>query len=416
MRRMADRDAPDGGVSDAGLDDERCPVGSPQASSPPDASAGELRKIVFIATEDWFFASHFLPMARAARELGLAVVVVTRVRSHRGVIEAAGARVVAFEAERGSLNPLSLGYGSGRLAAILRRERPAIVHCIALRAILVGGAAAAMAGVPRRVYAVTGMGFLGARSDAVGRLGAAAIRRLVRALETKQTHYVFENASNPLLFGLRAAADPRVTIVGGAGVDPEVWRPAAPPPQPPLRIAVVARMLWSKGIDVAVAAAGLAQAKGARVELSLFGARDPSNPKAIPERTLRDWNGETGIAWHGPTDDVAQVWREHHVCCVPSRGGEGVPRSLLEGAACGRALVTTDVPGCREFVRDGVEGLVVRPGDASALAEAFCALAADPDLTVRLGAAARARVFEGFTERDVMDSVKRLYGRLLETP
>ncbi|WP_246505056.1 glycosyltransferase [Microvirga antarctica] len=366
------------------------------------------RKLVFVVTEDWFFASHFLPMARAARELGLAVVVVTRVRAHKEIIEQTGALVVALEAERRSLNPMAAGYAAGQLASILRAEKPDIVHCIALRGILIGGAAAAMAGIDRRVYALTGLGFLGARQDLSGRLAQRGVRLLVRALATKRTRYLFENRDDPVLLGLNP--DGRdVTIVGGAGVDPCLFSPSPLPPQPPLRIALVARMLWSKGIDLAVAAVGIARSRGAAVELSLYGAPDPSNPKAIPAATLDAWNREPGVTWHGPTDDVAGVWRDHHVACLPSRGGEGLPRTLLEAAACGRALVTADVPGCRTLARDGIEGLVVPPGDVEALAAAFVQLAQDPDSVARMGAAARARVLDGFTERDVMEAVKGLY-------
>lgn len=168
-------------------------------------------------------------------------------------------------------------------------------------------------------------------------------------------------------------------------------------------------MLWSKGVDLAVNAAIAARLAGADVELSLYGAPDPSNPKAIPEAILNAWNAEPGIAWHGPTADVAAVWRDHHVACLPSRGGEGLPRTLLEAAACGRAIVTTDVPGCRTLVRDEVEGLVVRPGDVPALTAAFVRLAAEPGLAIHMGEAARARVLGGFTERDVMEAVKQLY-------
>jgi glycosyltransferase involved in cell wall biosynthesis len=391
---------------------------SPTPAAPLDASASlpAGQKVAFIVTEDWFFASHFLPMARAAQELGLEVLAITRVRDHRAAVEAAGARVIPLEAERRSLNPMAAGYAAGRLAAILRGERPALVHCIALRAILVGGAAALMGGVPRRVFAFTGSGFLGARTDLVGRGARAAVRLLVRGLETAQTHYLFENPDDPRLLGLDPADAARVTIVGGAGVDPDALTPAALPLQPPLRVAVVARMLWSKGVDVAVVAARLARARGAAVELSLYGAPDPSNPKAIPEATLRGWSAEPGVAWHGPTRDVAGVWAAHHVCCLPSRGGEGLPRTLLEGAACGRALLITDVPGCRALVRDGIEGLVAPPNDARALAEAMIRLAADPGLVARMGHAARRRILDGFTERDVMDAVKRMYARVLAAP
>lgn len=366
------------------------------------------RKLVFVVTEDWFFASHFLPMARAAREIGLDVAVVTRVRSHREVIEATGARVIPLEAERRSLNPLTAGYAAGQLASVLRAEKADMVHCIALRGILIGGVAAAMAGVDRRIYALTGLGFLGARQDHVARLARRAVRLLVRALATGRTRYLFENEDDPQLLGLDPTG-PKITIVGGAGVDADVFKPTPLPPAPPLRIAVVARMLWSKGIDLAVEATRAARLKGAEVELSLYGAPDPSNPKAIPEETLKAWSAESGITWHGATGDVAAVWRNHHVACLPSRGGEGLPRTLLEAAACGRAIVTTDVPGCRTLVRDQVEGFVVRPDDVAALTAAFMGLAEAPDLVARMGAAARARILDGFTERDVMETVQRLY-------
>jgi len=370
------------------------------------------RKLVFIVTEDWFFASHFLPMARAARELGLEIAVVTRVRAHREAIEATGAKVIPFEADRRSLNPVTTGLKTGDLAAILRREKADLVHCIALRSILVGGFAAGMVGVRRRVYALTGLGFLGARTDRIARLAQRAVRLLVRGLETRQTRYVFENADDPKLLGLDPAGE-NVVILGGAGIDPEALKPASLPAQPPLKVAIVARMLWSKGIDVAVEAVRAARAQGAAVELSLYGAPDPANPKSIPEETLKAWAAEPGIAWHGRTEDVAAVWRDHHVACLPSRGGEGLPRTLLEAAACGRAIVTTDVPGCRTLVRDGTEGRLVPAGDAASLAEALSDLSRRPDLVARMGAAARARVLDGFTERDVMESIKRLYSAML---
>ncbi|MFC4170991.1 glycosyltransferase family 4 protein [Microvirga sp. GCM10011540] len=375
------------------------------SSLPPDVQG---RKLVFVVTEDWFFASHFLPMARAARELGLAVTVVTRVRAHREAIEATGAKVVPLQAERRSLNPMTAGYAAGQLASILKAEKADLVHCIALRGILTGGFAAGMAGVGRRVYALTGLGFIGARTDTVGRLAQRAIRLLVRGLETRGTRYLFENTDDPRLIGLDPAG-PNVTIVGGAGIDPEALKPAPLPPQPPLRVAVVARMLWSKGVDLAVEAVRQARARGAAVELSLYGAPDPSNPKAIPEKTLKEWAAEPGISWHGATRDVAAVWRGHHVACLPSRGGEGLPRTLLEAASCGRAILTTDVPGCRTLVRHGVEGMLVPAGNAADLADALTDLAGDPGRVARLGEAARARVLDGFTERDVMEAVKRLY-------
>ncbi|MGV7031439.1 glycosyltransferase family 4 protein [Methylobacterium symbioticum] len=372
-----------------------------------------MARLVYVVTEDWFFASHFLPFARAAVAMGLSVTVVTRVRDHRAAIEATGARVVPLEAERSSLNPMAAGYAAGQLAAILKALKADIVHCIALRGILVGGTAATMAGVPARVYALTGLGLIGARQDAAGRMARTALRHLIRgALASRRTRFLLENPDDARALGLDPA-DTAVTIVGGAGVDPEAFRPARLPPLPPLRVALVARMLWSKGVDVAVEAVRLAHARGVPVELSLYGAPDPSNRRAIPEETLRGWSRD-GVAWHGPTRDVAGIYAAHHVACLPSRGGEGLPRTLLEGAACGRALLTTDVPGCRTLVRDGIEGLVVPPDDAEALARALARLAVDPALVASLGEGARARILSGgFTEAAVAAAVCGLYRELM---
>ncbi|MEF2071613.1 glycosyltransferase family 4 protein [Consotaella aegiceratis] len=369
-------------------------------------------KLAYVITEDWFFASHFLPMARAAIEQGFEVVVITRVRDHADRIAETGGRVISLEAERRKLNPLSLGRTALRLSRILKRERPDLVHCIAAQSIVVGGAAAALAGIDRRIYALTGLGRLGARRDVVGATERTLLRTVVRqGIQSKRTRYLFENPDDSHLLGLHPA-DPRVTIVGGAGVDPEIFAPSPPPAGSPFRIAIVARMLWSKGIDLAVEAVRQARGRGADVTLSLYGAPDPSNRRAIPVAQLEEWSALDGIVWHGTVRDVRSVWREHHAASLPSRGGEGLPRSLLEAAACGRAILTTDVPGCRSFVRDGIEGRVV-PCEADALAEAMVRLAGDRELVERMGNAARERVLSGFTERHVMETVKSLYADLL---
>ncbi|WP_416355798.1 glycosyltransferase family 4 protein [Aureimonas phyllosphaerae] len=372
-----------------------------------------MAKLAFIVTEDWFFASHFLPMARAAVAMGLDVVVIARVRAHAAAIEATGARVRSLEAERRSLNPLAAGATVLRLARILREEKPDIAHCISLKPILVGGAACRLAGIRRRVFALTGLGFLGAKTDRTGRSARWALRRIIRGgLASDRTRFVFENEDDPRLLGLDAAADD-VTILGGAGIDPEAYLATALPPGDALRLAVVSRMLWSKGVDIAVEAVERARRAGADVTLSLYGAPDPSNPKAIPLATLQEWSNRPGIIWHGPTTSPAAVWREHHVACLPSRGGEGLPRTLLESAACGRAALTTDVPGCRSFVRDGIDGFVVPVDDAGALATAIGKLAADRTLAERMGASAAVRVRNGFTEADVRAQMQALYRDLL---
>jgi glycosyltransferase involved in cell wall biosynthesis len=374
-------------------------------------------RLLFVATEDWFFASHFLPMARAARELDFDVAVIARERQHRRIIEATGARLIALEAERGSLDPRALFRQVGALRRLIEAEQPHILHCIALKPIALAGLAGRLAGVERRVYALTGLGLLGARQGLVaGAARLAASLWLRGVIDGPQVRFLFENPDDPVTLGLDPLDAGKVAIVGGAGVDPLILMPEPMPATPPLKVALVARMLWSKGVDLAVEAIRLARAEGARVELTIYGAPDPSNPKAIPEDTLKQWASRPGVTWAGPTRDIEGVWRNHHLCILPSRGGEGLPRTILEAAACGRPILTTDVPGCRSFVRDGQDGLVVPVDDAAALAQALITLARAPALAERMGVSARGRLIDGHTERDVMNAVKSLYRGMLNRP
>ena len=372
-------------------------------------------KLLFVVTEDWFFVSHFLSVATAARDMGFAVSVVTRIRNPDLVarIEAAGVRVIASRHERGHFAPLALLRHIRYFARLFGAERPDVLHLISVRLIVLGGAAALLAGAGRRVQAVTGLGLVGASRGFKARLVRAILGVLLRGpLSGAGVRYVFENREDPVLLGMNPDG-PAVTVVGGAGIDPDVEAKQPMPAMPPLKIAVVARMVHSKGVDVAVDALRRARARGADVELSLYGAPDEDNPRAVSVETLRSWSAEPGIAWHGHTADVQAVWRDHHVVCVPSRGGEGLPRSLLEGAAAGRAVVTTRTPGCATFAREGIEGYVVAPDDPEAMARAFTALARDPAMVARFGEAARARVLEGFTKQAVARSFLAVYRNLL---
>ena len=375
------------------------------------------RKLMFVVTEDWFFVSHFMSVAVAARDAGYDVCVVTRIRQPdlERRIRSEGLRLIASRHERGHFGPLALVGHIRWFAALFRAERPDLVHLVSVRLIVLAGIGAALAGVRRRLHAVTGLGLVGASRSAKAAVARRLLGLLFRGpLGGRSVHYVFENREDPVSLGFDADG-PGVTVVGGAGIDPARETELPLPSLPPLRVAVVARMVFSKGVDVAADATRRARAAGADVELSLYGLPDDQNPMAISGQSLRQWSSEPGIAWHGHSSDIRAVWRDHHVVCVPSRGGEGLPRSLLEGAAAGRAVVTTRTPGCATFVRDGVEGLVVPPDDAEALAAALEILARDPAAVARYGRAARARVLDGFTTEAVSRDFLDVYRRLVAT-
>jgi glycosyltransferase involved in cell wall biosynthesis len=372
-------------------------------------------KILYLVTEDWFFVSHFLPMAQAARDCGLQVAVATRVRADGERLKAEGFSVIAIESRRGSFSPFRSLRDFFQAFKIVRAERAEIVHCIALRPVVIGGLAAKLAGVGALVVAPTGLGHLWIERGIAVRVARTLVRAIVGTwLRGPRTHYLFENRDDPREFGLDPdGAD--VTIVGGAGVDPAKFPHSEEPPTPPLKVAVVARMIRPKGIVEAVDAVQRARAAGAPIELDLFGDPDPDNPRSIPQATLAQWSKQPGIAWHGHEVDVARVWREHHVAMLLSYR-EGLPRSLVEAAAAGRPIVATNVAGCREVVRDGQEGILVPCGDTEAAAGALTTLAADPDLRYRLGAAANARFHERLTADAVGQKVRNLYLSLAPPP
>ncbi|WP_245305044.1 glycosyltransferase family 4 protein [Rhizobium leucaenae] len=369
-------------------------------------------RIAFVVSEDWFFVSHFIPMLRAAQEVDLEPVIVTRVSRHQAMLESMGAKVVPLNIERRDVGPLSVGPSIWRMAGILKAEKVDIVHCIALRSIVLGGLAAGLAGVKNRVLAVTGGGVLIANKSLRAGFSREVLKTCIRFIALSgNNRFLFENVTDPLSFGLDPNASD-VTIVPGAGVDPDFYTPTPLPKGDGLKIAMVSRMVWSKGVDLAVEAVSVARQRGYDVELSLFGAPDPSNPRSLSEELLKRWSERPGIRWRGATTDVRQVWSAHDLACLPTRGGEGLPRSILEAGACGRAILATDVPGCRDFVREGEEGWLVPPNNAAALADRICLLAENRETVAQAGRKARERVMSGYTEGLVRAEVSTLYRRL----
>lgn len=366
-------------------------------------------RIAFVVSEDWFFVSHFIPMLRAAQEVGLEPVIVTRVNRHQAMLENLGAKVVSLNVERRNVGPLSVTSSIWRMAEILRAEKVDIVHCIALRSIILGGLAASLAGVKNRVLAVTGGGVLTADKGLRAGFSRAVLKTCISFIALRgNNRFLFENVTDPLSFGLDPEASD-VTVVPGAGVDPDFYMPTPLPGVNGLKIAMVSRMVWSKGADLAVEAVSVARQRGHDVELSLFGTPDPSNPRSLSEDLLKRWSERPGIRWRGATTDVRQVWAAHDLACLPTRGGEGLPRSILEAGACGRAILATDVPGCRDFVREGKEGWLVPPDNAAALADRICLLAENHETVAEAGRKARERVTSGYTEGHVRAEVSALY-------
>lgn len=386
---------------------------SPDPARQPQVTDSPPPRLLYLVTEDWYFCSHRLPVARAARDAGAEVVVATRVGAHRAPIEAEGFRVVPLSWRRGSHGPVDEIAAIREIAAVYRRERPDLVHHVALKPVIHGSVAATLVGVPHVVNALTGLGALFIGSNARTRaLGGAARALLKPLLNRRGSRVILQNEDDRRLLETRGLlGHDRVSLIRGSGVDTARFRPAPEPAGPPVAV-LVARMLRDKGVEEFVAAARILQQRGVDVRLQLAGPADPDNPATLDESRLRGWQNEGVVDWLGPVDDMPALWGQTHIAVLPSYR-EGLPKALLEAASCGRAMVATDVPGCREIVRHEETGLLVPAKDAAALADAIQRLANDGTLRRRLGANAREVVEREFAEEIVVRETLALYRELL---
>jgi len=233
------------------------------------------------------------------------------------------------------------------------------------------------------------------------------------ALRGGGSRVIFQNSDDMSLFVKKGIiAYDKARLIRGSGVDLEKYR-VLPEPCGRVAIALVSRMLWSKGIGEFVRAAGLLRSEGLDARFVLVGDVDKSNPDSISTNQLSKWSESGVVEWNGWVDDIVDVYESAHIVCLPSRYGEGVPRSLIEAAACGRPIVTTDAPGCREIVRDGENGILVPVGDELSLAYALRRLIADGDLRQRMGERGRSIVESEFSLKRVIDETLAVYEELL---
>jgi glycosyltransferase involved in cell wall biosynthesis len=380
--------------------------------SPPDpVLAG--RKVLILVSEDWYFCSHRLPLGRALRAVGADVVVACRVRDHGDVIRGAGLRLAPIGLDRSGLNPLRDLATIREILRLYRREKPDIVHHVALKPTLYGALCARLAGVPAVINALGGLGYMFASDAATARLLRPLVKGALRLLlNRRNSRTILQNPDDMALFktGLGVRRE-NLTMIQGAGVDVTRFRPTPFPDGTPVAVCV-SRMLWDKGIRELVEAARLLRDRGVALRIRLVGPTD-DNPASIPQATLDAWRADGLVEVAGPSEGIAGEYARAHIAVLPSYYGEGLPKSLLEAAACGRPMVATDWPGCREICRDGVTGLSVPPRQAEPLADALAQLAGNPALRETLGAEARRVAETEFAEPIVLEATLGVYRALL---
>lgn len=368
--------------------------------------------VVYLVSEDWYFMSHRLPMARAARNAGFQVHVATRVDRHREAIRAEGFFLHPLEWSRGSLNPLNLRQLVSAVRRIYRQLRPDLVHHVSVEASIIGSLAAI--GLPFAcVNAITGLGNLFYGGSTQERLTRWPVKATLGwLLRRPRSTVLVQNPDDHAVIAKLGVDPSRIVIIPGSGVDTDMMRPLPEPAGVPT-VAFVGRLLEYKGIRTLVAAHELLALRGRNVRLLIAGLPDETNRNSVAAGEVETWTEQSGIVHLGYVDNIRELWAQAHIAALPSRVGEGMPLGLLEAAAFGRPLIATDTPGCRDLVRNGVNGILVPRDNVPALAEAIDRLARDADLRRQYGAASRAIVEKEYSSARVGRDVVALYRRLL---
>lgn len=379
-------------------------------------------KIILFANTEWYLFNFRLSLARALQAQGHEVVLISPPGEYGARLQALGFRWEALPMDRKSLNPLQELRLLAYLCQLYRREQPALVHHFTIKCVVYGSIAALLARIPARVNAVAGMGYVFTNQAFKARLLRPVVRGLMRlVLNGRGARLILQNNDDMAAFAQAGLARPELTrLVMGSGVDLARFTPRALSDQPcqpgqeaaPMRVLLAARLLWDKGIAEYVQAARQLKAKGLPIRFLLAGSPDPGNPAAIPQATLDGWQADGLIELLGQVSDMAALFASVDMAVLPSYR-EGLPKSLIEAAACALPLVTADVPGCREVVTHEVDGLLVPVKDGAALADAIERLHLNPAWARQLGLAARARALREFDEKIVINKTLAVYGELL---
>ena len=352
-------------------------------------------RLAFVVTEDWWLWSYWIGLVKAAQDAGYAVTVVTRVGEFGERIRELGLDLVDVDFGRGRLSPRINLRTFRRLHAVYRRLQPHLVHHVALQPVVLGTAAAALAEGPAVVNTIAGMGY----TLASNRVRARILRPMVLPAlgwALRRSHTIVQNPDDAALVESLGARPDHIAVVRGTGIDME-WFTPCPEPEGPVRVSMVSRLLWTKGVGEFIEAASAVRKTRNDIVFTLVGAPDEGNPEAVPAERVAAWAAAGLIEWWGHREDIADVWAQSHIAVLPSWYREGIPASLLEAAACGRPILTTDMPGCREAVRNGDNGLLVPARDARALADAVMALVNDPARRISMGAMGRRRADSEFS-------------------
>jgi glycosyltransferase involved in cell wall biosynthesis len=369
-------------------------------------------KIILFANTAWYLFNFRLPLAQSLKAKGYEVVMVSPPDEYAGQIQENGFRWLVFPFSRRGTNFAAEIGTIIKLTGLYQREKPDIVHHFTIKCVLYGSLAAKFSGVHSIVNSITGLGYVFINKRGLASLLRQPVKILYR-LALANTRVVFQNCDDLDYFVQSGLVTPaQCSLIRGSGIDLEKFHETAEPGGDALVI-LPGRMLYDKGVKEFVEAARILRKEGSRARFILVGDIDLENPASVPEQTILDWEKQGVVEWWRWQKNMPAVYAQALVVCLPSYR-EGVPKTLLEAAASGRAMVATDVPGCREVVKDGITGLLVPAKDSQILAEKLKLMLENADLRRNMARAARRLVENEFSTNRVILETTKVYASILD--
>lgn len=372
------------------------------------------KRLLFVVNVDWFFVSHRLPIALAAINNGYEVHLACALTDKAEQLTALGIQVHPLPLSRSGTSLGSELKCFYHIYRLVKKIQPEVIHMVTIKPVLYAGIVSRLLAVKTRVASISGLGFVFIAQGLKAKLLRTLISKLYRlALHRENTQVIFQNPNDRDLFlKQRIIKSEQVQMIRGSGVYLDHYQVKPEPEGTPV-VMLVARLLIDKGVLEFVEAARLLKTKQSAVRMVLVGDTD-ENPKSISTKQLEEWTKQGIVEHWGYSTNVAETMAQSHIVVLPSYR-EGLPKSLIEAAACGRAVITTDVPGCRDAITPDVTGLLIPVKNAPALAEAIERLASDTALRQQMGQSGRALAKQAFTIEHVIQSHLMIYGGMRNT-
>jgi glycosyltransferase involved in cell wall biosynthesis len=368
-------------------------------------------KILLFANTAWYLYNFRLPLAESLKSKGFEVVLLSPPDEYAERIKEAGFRWLPFPFSRRGTNLLAEGNTILKLARVYRAEKPDIVHHFTIKCVLYGSLSAKLTGVRSVVNSITGLGYVFINQHGLTELLVQPVKLFYR-YALQHSKVVFQNRDDQAYFlESKLVNKNQCSLIRGSGVDVTKFQVTNEPEGVPI-VVLPGRMLWDKGVREFVEAARRFKQENIPARFVLVGDIDLENPASVPETTLKQWEDEGVVEWWRWQSDMPAVYAGANVVCLPSYR-EGVPRTLLEAAASGRAMVATDVPGCREVVIEGITGYLVPVKNSQILAERLKLILANKELRQKMGREGRKLVEKEFETGRVLRETAEVYSTIL---